>query len=982
MHFLSHTDGSDPSAALESISQHARVLTRGTGAAIALAHKGSMICRASVGNAPTLGARLDVSSGLSGECVRTGRVIRCDNSDNDPRVDAESCRRLGIHSILAAPILLGGEVVGILEVFSSQRFNFHDGDLAVVEHLAQNVFAVPSSAKAKPTGTTPPTIKPESAPPVEHAPPAKIPLPLATTPATVSTVPPVRTAPPTIKPESAPPVELAPPAKIPLPLATTPATVSTVPPVRTAPPTIKPAPPLTTAPRTVKTAPPVTTALPTFKTAAPARTTPVKTAPAIKTATPVRTIPAPKLLLELEPAWKVFFGNLMDLLLPARTLPLKLSSRPGAFWPDVFVPSRPAWDQFGQSILLHAALVTALGLVDLAFLQRPQLKPGRLAFNKSDVIYYLPPEYMQSLRRESEVSPSPIRWPAVARPPILAVHRDSVNRAQPSISPPILHMKPDSRFRMMALNPTPPAVPISATTRSQRNVSGPSVAAVAPPPDTSAASRAQQLTLATPPVVQPAPSVQQSARLRDGISLGHAEVVQPAPEIPNEQRYLSSAAQASVGKGATPVVPPAPSVHASVHQGENISLGHVEVVRPAPQIPNEQRYLSSAAQATLGKGGTSVVPPAPSVHPSMHQAESISLGHLEVVRPAPQIPNGRGDLSGAAQAALERGAIAIVPPAPSVGGGIGNPGQRASARPGADAQVVPPPPGLLQIAGSYLIETPDGGAILVVPPAPSVGGLEHPGGQFTRSLPGGTRAVPPAPQLQGAGTSGRGAGNGMSAGNGMAVAVVPPSPSVGSIGQSGGRNLSSQRAAGMQMAPPKVGIQASANSSTSARAGGLPGGPLPGELAGNGGKARTDDEDSSDPDEASSAEQLNVAFIGPALVAPRSSYFQSFEVFIAEERLAKHQSRLIKLVYDFLPYQPRLSDYGPNYPALENLRATRDASCDETLKEVVSSADTLHWSPAARVQLTATSSKQRQNKLPCYRTTADEYRKARDRQHR
>jgi GAF domain len=1053
MHFLSQTDGSDPSAALESISQHARVLTRGTGAAIALAHKGSMICRASVGNAPTLGARLDVSSGLSGECVRTGRVIRCDNSDNDPRVDAESCRRLGIHSILAAPIWLGGEVVGILEVFSSQRFNFHDGDLAVVEHLAQNVFAVPPSAKSKLTGTTTPTVKTEPAvetapatvktvPPVTTAPPTlKTAPPVTTAPPTFRTAPPVTTAPPTLK--TAPPVTTAPPTlKTAPPVTTAPPTFRTAPPVTTAPPTLKTAPPVTTAPPTFKTAPPVTTAPPTFRTAPPVTTAPptlktapsatatsaVKTAPAVKVAPLLKTIPPPKLLLELEPAWQVFFGNLVDLLFPPRTVPLKLTSRPAAFWTDVFVPSRLPWDQFVQSMSLHVIMLAVLGLVDLALLQRPQLKPGRLPFNKSDVIYYLPPEYMQSLRKESELSPSRIRRSAVVRPPFLSVHRESVNRAQKSIPPPILHLKQGSRFRMMAWNPTAPVVPFSATTRSQRNAPAPSIAAVAPPPDISAASRAQQLTLATPKVVQPAPSVQESARQRDGISLGHVEVVRPAPEIPNEQRYLSGAAQATLGKRATSVVPPAPSVHPSIHQAENISLGRLEVVRPAPEVPNEQRYLSGAAQATLGKGATSVVPPAPSVHPSIHQAENISLGRLEVVRPAPEvsneqlnlssatratlgkgttsvvppapsvhpsihqaenislgrlevvrpapeIPNEQRDLSGSAQAALERAAIPVVPPAPSVGG-LGNHGQRTSARPGADTQVVPPPPGLLQIAGSYFIDTPDGGAILVVPPAPSIGGLEHPGGQSVRSLPGGMRAVPPAPQLEGAGGSGRGTGDG------MAVAIVPPAPSVGSLGQSGSRNLSSQRAAGMQMAPPKVGVQAGGDSSKSARAGGLPGGLLPGELVGNGGEARVDPKDSSDTNEDSNAEQLNVNFIGPALVAPRSSYFQSFEVFIAEERLGKQQSRLIKLVYDFLPYQPRLSDYGPNYPALENLRATRDPSCDEPLKEVVSSANTLHWSQAARVQLTTTSSKQRQNTLPCYRTTADDYRRARDRQHR
>jgi len=984
MHFLSQTDGSDPSAGLESITQHARVLTRGTGAAIALAHKGSMICRASVGNAPTLGARLDVSSGLSGECVRTGRVIRCDNSDNDPRVDAESCRRLGIHSILAAPIRLGGEVVGILEVFSSQRFNFHDGDLAVVEHLAKSVFAVPPSARTKLSGATAPTVMTEpvaTGPAVKTAPPARIPPPVTTSPLTPKTAFPAATTPPSVK--TASPVTTSPPAvKTSPPAVATPPSVKTAYPVTTSPPAVKTPPPAAATLPSVTTAFPVSTAPPTVKTAPRATTTPaVMAAPAVRSAPPVRSIAPPKLLLELEPAWQVFFGNLLDLLLPPRRLPLKLTSRPAAFWPDVFVPARLPWDQFVQSMLLHTIMVAVLGLADLALLQRPQLKQDRLAFNKADVIYYLPPEYMQSLRRESELSPARIGRSAVVKLPFLAVHRESPNRARKSIPPPTLHLK-GSRFRMMKWNPTAPAVPFSATARSRRSAPAPSVAPVAPPPDTSAASRAQQLALATPQVVQPAPSVQESARQREGISLGHVEAVRPAPEIPNEQRYLASAAQASLGKGASPVVPPAPSVHSSIHQTENLSLGHVEVVRPAPEVPNQQRYLSSATQASLGRGATPVVAPAPSVHSSIHQTENISLGRLEVVRPAPEMPNEQRSFAGAAQAALERGAIPVVPPAPSVGG-LGNPGQRTSARPGADTggdtQVVPPPPALLQIAGSYLIETPDGGAILVVPPAPSIGGLEHPGGpggQYLRSLSGGMRAVPPAPQLQGAGTSGRGTGDG------MAVAAVPPAPSASSLGQSGGRNFSSQRAAGMQMAPLKVGVQAGGDSSNGARAAGPPGGLLPGELVGNGGEARADPQESSDPNEVSSAVQLNVNFIGPALVVPRSSYFQSFEVFIAEERLGKHQSRLIKLVYDFLPYQPRLSEYGPNYPALENLRATRDPSCDEPLKEVVSSANTLHWSQAARVQLTATSAKQRQNTLPCYRTTADDYRQARDREHR
>ena len=139
--------GSDLNASLRLISERARSLTRATGAAIALAHHGSMMCRASVGSsAPALGSRLDVNSGFSGECVRGGLPMRCDDAESDPRVDIDRCRQLGIRSILAAPIQYQREIIGLLEVFSTSAFAFDEGDVAVVERLAQTVVLTMSHA--------------------------------------------------------------------------------------------------------------------------------------------------------------------------------------------------------------------------------------------------------------------------------------------------------------------------------------------------------------------------------------------------------------------------------------------------------------------------------------------------------------------------------------------------------------------------------------------------------------------------------------------------------------------------------------------------------------------------------------------------------------------------------------------------------------------------------------------------------------------
>jgi hypothetical protein len=132
--------GSDLNTALRVISERARTLLRGTGAAIAIVDRGPMMCRASVGTGgPPLGTHVDVNSGFSGECIRTGKTLRCDDAETDSRVEAATCRKRGVRSIVAAPIRYEREVMGVLEVFSAQSFAFDEGDLAVLERLAQTV---------------------------------------------------------------------------------------------------------------------------------------------------------------------------------------------------------------------------------------------------------------------------------------------------------------------------------------------------------------------------------------------------------------------------------------------------------------------------------------------------------------------------------------------------------------------------------------------------------------------------------------------------------------------------------------------------------------------------------------------------------------------------------------------------------------------------------------------------------------------------
>jgi putative methionine-R-sulfoxide reductase with GAF domain len=130
--------GPDLEGALQLLAQRAQTFTRATGAAIALTEGSSMVCRASVGHdAPGLGVRFSVGSGFSGECVRTGQLLRCEDSETDPVVDRESCRQLGIRSMIAVPIRWGDAVIGILEVFSPEPYAFSTNDPLALKRLAE-----------------------------------------------------------------------------------------------------------------------------------------------------------------------------------------------------------------------------------------------------------------------------------------------------------------------------------------------------------------------------------------------------------------------------------------------------------------------------------------------------------------------------------------------------------------------------------------------------------------------------------------------------------------------------------------------------------------------------------------------------------------------------------------------------------------------------------------------------------------------------
>ena len=132
-------EGSQPPAAImHATTEVARVLTGADGVALALRTKGLIVCRARSGDpTPELGAPLNADSGISGECIRAASIMLCQDTANDPRVDPEVCRAMGISSIVVVPLRGPSGVAGILEAFSTRTRAFGEEQINSLRGLAE-----------------------------------------------------------------------------------------------------------------------------------------------------------------------------------------------------------------------------------------------------------------------------------------------------------------------------------------------------------------------------------------------------------------------------------------------------------------------------------------------------------------------------------------------------------------------------------------------------------------------------------------------------------------------------------------------------------------------------------------------------------------------------------------------------------------------------------------------------------------------------
>src|ERR1700746_3293536 len=141
------------SALLATTVEQIRSAMSASGAVIAVRDPEGACCLASTGEAPPVGSRLQPDSAFTRECLETGEVVLCEDTENDSRILPSVAKRLHFRSAVAVPIQMQGCVIGVIEVFSSRPSEISPPDVDVLEECA-NLVAPVIAPRAVPSAQT------------------------------------------------------------------------------------------------------------------------------------------------------------------------------------------------------------------------------------------------------------------------------------------------------------------------------------------------------------------------------------------------------------------------------------------------------------------------------------------------------------------------------------------------------------------------------------------------------------------------------------------------------------------------------------------------------------------------------------------------------------------------------------------------------------------------------------------------------------
>jgi diguanylate cyclase (GGDEF)-like protein len=127
----SYMDGDD---LMLLVTERTRVIAGADGAMLATVDGDELVCRAASGSAAgRLGGRVRLQAGLLGLCVGTAECLRCEDTETGPGVDRDACRRAGVRSLVAVPLMHDGRAFGVLEVVAEEPSRFSEPDVDALQ---------------------------------------------------------------------------------------------------------------------------------------------------------------------------------------------------------------------------------------------------------------------------------------------------------------------------------------------------------------------------------------------------------------------------------------------------------------------------------------------------------------------------------------------------------------------------------------------------------------------------------------------------------------------------------------------------------------------------------------------------------------------------------------------------------------------------------------------------------------------------------
>ncbi|HEY5799841.1 MAG TPA: diguanylate cyclase [Burkholderiaceae bacterium] len=129
--------GFDARAFMRQVAERMLDLTPGSGCVVELVDDAEMVYEAGAGTlAPFEGMRIKRVGSLSGLCVFEQQLLYCRDAREDTRVDRAACQKVGVLSMIVAPLMKGGEAAGVLKVSAAEADAFGDDDVQTLLLMA------------------------------------------------------------------------------------------------------------------------------------------------------------------------------------------------------------------------------------------------------------------------------------------------------------------------------------------------------------------------------------------------------------------------------------------------------------------------------------------------------------------------------------------------------------------------------------------------------------------------------------------------------------------------------------------------------------------------------------------------------------------------------------------------------------------------------------------------------------------------------